>query len=266
MTFNLEINKPEPLKLVVYGDSGVGKSTFASKAPNPIFIDLNGNDNLIFLGVDSWRPDNIYGGGIDLCDSIWDFLFRIISCEEDAALPQTLVIDSLYGLINHVFMSQVIAEIGVEGLGGVCGKGYKLVDKIFSEFLETIEYIRKRKGLHIIFICGAEKIRINSIELGSYDFYDMSFGTSHFDKGLTDKLKNWSNVILHLTTSFRGTRNDSLGKYIMETTTTPTSLTTCAKNPYGLDKILPTDWNLFSSKIKELFEDRKRKKQLKLVD
>jgi hypothetical protein len=37
-----------------------------------------------------------------------------------------------------------------------------------------------------------------------------------------------------------------------------------ATNPYGLDKISPIDWNLFSGKIKGLFEERKQ--QINLVD
>ena len=31
------------LKVVVYGQEGVGKSTFASKFPNPVFIDTEGS-------------------------------------------------------------------------------------------------------------------------------------------------------------------------------------------------------------------------------
>lgn len=31
------------LKVVIYGQEGVGKSTFASKFPNPVFIDTEGS-------------------------------------------------------------------------------------------------------------------------------------------------------------------------------------------------------------------------------
>ena len=32
-------------KVVIYGPEGIGKSTFASKFPNPLFIDTEGSTN-----------------------------------------------------------------------------------------------------------------------------------------------------------------------------------------------------------------------------
>ena len=35
--------QPHPVKMVLYGVEGIGKSTFASKAPDPLFIDTEGS-------------------------------------------------------------------------------------------------------------------------------------------------------------------------------------------------------------------------------
>ena len=35
--------QPKPLKVVVYGPEGIGKSTFASMFPDPLFIDTEGS-------------------------------------------------------------------------------------------------------------------------------------------------------------------------------------------------------------------------------
>ena len=35
----MEGKEKRPLKIVIYGPEGIGKSTFASKFPDPLFID-----------------------------------------------------------------------------------------------------------------------------------------------------------------------------------------------------------------------------------
>ena len=46
MVMNFEITKgkiKKPYKVVVYGPEGIGKSTFASHFPDPLFIDTEGS-------------------------------------------------------------------------------------------------------------------------------------------------------------------------------------------------------------------------------
>lgn len=39
--------KIEPMKVLIYGVEGIGKTTFASKFPDPIFIDTEGSTGFI---------------------------------------------------------------------------------------------------------------------------------------------------------------------------------------------------------------------------
>lgn len=40
-------------KVVIYGPEGIGKSTFASKFPDPVFIDTEGSTNSMDVGETS---------------------------------------------------------------------------------------------------------------------------------------------------------------------------------------------------------------------
>ena len=54
----IEGKEKRPLKIVVYGPEGIGKSTFASQFPDPLFIDTEGgtsNLNIRQIGRASCR-------------------------------------------------------------------------------------------------------------------------------------------------------------------------------------------------------------------
>ena len=48
----------QPKKVVIYGPEGIGKSTFASKFPNPVFIDTEGSTKYMdverFENTETW--------------------------------------------------------------------------------------------------------------------------------------------------------------------------------------------------------------------
>ena len=72
----------KPLKALVYGPEGIGKTTFASKFPKPLFIDAEDGSN--HLNVDrTQRPTS------------WTMLKGIIEeLTKDAQGYKTLVIDT----------------------------------------------------------------------------------------------------------------------------------------------------------------------------
>ena len=71
-----------PLKVVLYGPEGIGKSTFASKFPNPLFIDTE--DSTVNMDVRRFsKPTD------------WQDLFHMIDyVREHKDICSTLVIDT----------------------------------------------------------------------------------------------------------------------------------------------------------------------------
>src|SRR5687767_4790982 len=75
--------QPRPLKMVVYGVSGVGKSTFASGAPSPIF--LCAGDNAAWLDVARFPAPRTWEDAIEAVRTLIDEPHEF----------RTLVIDTL---------------------------------------------------------------------------------------------------------------------------------------------------------------------------
>ena len=69
------------VKVLVYGTEGIGKSTFASKFPEPLFLDLEGGTHYL----DVSRTDNI---------SSWTELLETVAEIVAQHVCKTLVIDT----------------------------------------------------------------------------------------------------------------------------------------------------------------------------
>lgn len=72
----------KPPRIVVYGEAGIGKTTFAASATKPLLIDLEGSAD--YIDVAKAKPKN-YAAVLELIDAV-------INEEHEY---KTLVIDSL---------------------------------------------------------------------------------------------------------------------------------------------------------------------------
>jgi len=88
--------KISPLKAIIYGDNGIGKTTFAASAKNPIIVDLEGNCNHIEAPKQR----------ITSLDELEELLNALMAQDHDY---KTLVIDSLDSL--EVLISEKISNI-----------------------------------------------------------------------------------------------------------------------------------------------------------
>ncbi len=100
-----------PLKAVIYGPEGIGKSTLVSNAPNPLYIDTE--DGTSRMNVRRIRPKS------------WEELIAII--EEVAKTPglcETLIIDTA-DWAEMMCIQDICAKYKVSGLESFgYGKGY----------------------------------------------------------------------------------------------------------------------------------------------
>lgn len=128
-----------PLNICVYGAEGCGKSTFASQAVKPLFIDFEGGSN--FLDVNRVKPVNYL-----------QFLEILKALESEEHSYQTLVIDSV-DFAEEMLMDYICNLNGkknIEDWG--YGAGYKYLSKAFMHFLAGIDRLRHKRGMNIIYI------------------------------------------------------------------------------------------------------------------
>ncbi len=131
-----------PYRLLVYGVDGVGKSTFGSDAPAPVFLGTeDGTDHLEvarFPVPQSWS----------------EVLEAVRTLTADPGDFKTLVLDSL-DWAEPLLWRDVCANAGVttiEEVGGGYGKGYTAAVDGWRVLLAALERLQRERGLHVVLL------------------------------------------------------------------------------------------------------------------
>ena len=167
------------LKVVVYGPEGIGKSTFASQFPNPVFIDTEGSTKFMSVArtptPTSWAM---------LIDQVQYFRSHPQECG-------TLVIDT-GDWAEQLCLNKICAEkriSGIEDLG--YGKGYIYLEEDFGRLLNLLEDV-VRLGINVVINCHAQMRKFEQPdELGAYDRWELKL-----EKKTAALVKEWADVVL----------------------------------------------------------------------
>ena len=150
-----------PPRMVIYGQHGVGKSTFASQCPSPIFIQTE--DGLDALGVDAFEKAQTLK---DVHDAL-DYLIK------EAHQYKTLVIDSLDWLEKLIFV-QVCREVGVEDIAAIpYGRGYVKAELHWKTILDKVNELNFKKKMLICLLAHNQIKTFADPERDSYDRYQL---------------------------------------------------------------------------------------------
>lgn len=224
-----------PVKAVFYGPEGIGKSTMASNAPDPLFIDVEGGTAQ--LDVNRVEPPKT-----------WDELITIV--KEVAASPgicKTLVIDTAdwAEMLCVKYICQKYKQNSLEGFG--YGKGYTILQEEFAKVLEALDLVITA-GMNVIITAHA-KMRKQELpdEAGAFDRWEMKL-----TRQVAPMLKEWADALLffnyktYVVAMENDTKKAQGGKRVMYTSHHP-----CwdAKNRDGL----PEEMDMDFSKIAQLF-------------
>ncbi len=229
-----------PQKIVVYGPEGIGKSTFASKFPNSIFIDTEGSTKMLDV-VRTPKP------------SSWTMLLEQVKYfkTHPGAVTSTLVIDTADWAemlcVEHVCATKLPPkgkEInGIEDFG--YGKGYTYLAEEFGRLLNLLEELIQQ-GMNVVMTAHAKMRKFEQPdEMGSYDRWEMKLGKNTFPL-----VKEWADMVLFANYKTyvvnvdnqgaqKGKNKAQGGKRVMYTAHHP-----CwdAKNRHGLAEELPFDY------------------------
>ena len=170
---------PAPLKVVLYGVEGIGKSSFAARFPQPVFIDTEGGTGRL----DVRRlpaPDS------------WQMLLDEAAAAADGQVPcQTLVLDTA-DWAEKLCMAGVCARFKVKGIEDIgYGKGYTYVKEEFARLLDTLEKVIA-SGRHVVVVAHAAVAKFEQPDaVGSYDRWVMK--TS---KQVAPLLREWCDMLL----------------------------------------------------------------------
>ena len=215
-------------KVVLYGPEGIGKSTFASGFPNPLFIDTEGST--VHLDVERFeRPTS------------WSMLIEMINFIKTAPKKyQTLVIDTA-DWAEKLAVTHVCNKQGVQGIEDIgYGKGYIYLAEEFGRLLNLLEEVVEN-GINVLLLAHAQMRKFEQPdEMGAYDRWELKL-----QKKTAPLVKEWADAVLfanYKTTLIEDSRTKSKkatgGKRVMYTTHHPAW---DAKNRWDLPEMLPLD-------------------------
>jgi len=149
----------QPEFILEYGPDGVGKSTFASEAPNPIF--LGSEDGTGHL--DTSRVS---------CPTFTDVMETLEDLRVQPHDYKTIVVDSL-DWMEPLVWDHVCKEGGkkhIEDFG--YGKGYVHAIDTWRSFISLLTQVRKEKQMHVILIAHSQLKRFDDPQHNeAYDRY-----------------------------------------------------------------------------------------------
>ena len=162
-------------KIVIYGPEGIGKSTFASQFPSPVFIDTEGSTN----GMDIARTDK---------PTSWEMLKNYVRELGSSTEFKTIVIDTI-DWAEQLCIESICAshqKKGIEDFG--YGNGYVYEKEEMGKFLNSLQDIVD-KGINVVLTAHAQLRKFEQPdEMGAYDRWELKLGkkTSSQMKGTSD--------------------------------------------------------------------------------
>lgn len=224
-------------RVMVYGVEGIGKSTFAAGAPNPIFILTE--DGLGSLAVDHFP----------LATSVGDVLSAIGTLYSEQHDFQTVCLDSLDWLETMIW-KEVESKHDAKDLA--YGKGAVIAAEKWREVLEGLNALRNEKGMSVILIAHCTIKRFDSPEVEPFDRYQpkLQDRSNALIREWCDAVlfANYKTLIKKDDVGFNKTvsRGISNGERLLYTSERPAYM---AKNRYSLPESIPLSWEAFESAI-----------------
>lgn len=229
----------KPMRLLVYGLEGVGKSTFAACAPNPIF--LGAEDGTSELDVKRFpQPDSV----ADIAEAIAE----LTTAEHDY---KTLVIDTLDWAEPLVWRQVCIACAkpgrpplrSIEEMG--YGKGYVEAGGFWRQMIAGLERLREARKMDVILLAHSWIKSFKNPGGEDFDRFEM-----RLHKSAAATWREWCDAVMfadHDITTYEDDRKRvkgiGSGARVLRT---QHNAAWDAKNRYDLPPTLALDWEVFA--------------------
>lgn len=231
--------QPGPRRILLYGQHGVGKSTWASEAPEPIF--LNVEDGLNDIDCASTPKLKSYGEVIN----------SISWLNTNSHEFKTVVLDSL-DWTEQFILQDVADDAGKKAFSLIkFGEGVGPAVKKTMYLLKGLEQLQA-KGMGIILLSHARIVRFENPESAAYDRYEPDL-----HKAISSTVQEWCDEVLFASFRvFTTTTEEGFGReraiarggkerFIR----TNESASAIAKNRLRLPDELPMSWAAYAQHL-----------------
>lgn len=233
---------PAAKKVLIYGTSGIGKSTLAACFPNTVFIDTEGSTRQLTVGrlpePQRWE----------------DIINEIKWAAANPAELDTLVVDTI-DWAEPMATTYVCQQKGLKDIESAgYGKGYTYLADEIKRFLRLLDTVIEA-GINVVLVAHSQMRKVElPDEMGAFDMYDLKT-----QKRTAPLYKEWADMVLFcnyktVVITDQNTRSKKAqgGKRVMYTTHTPQW---DAKNRFDLPDELPMEYIA----IEHIFLDKPEK-------
>ena len=232
---------PTAKKVVIYGPEGIGKSTFASRFPDPVFIDTEGSTkalNVVRVAVHGWK---------DIKDAATEIILG------RAGVPcKTLVLDTA-DWAEAMCADYVCTQNRWNSLSSPgYGTGYRVNWETFKELIEIFNGAIAN-NINVVITAHAFMRKFEQPdEAGAYDRWEMKLQNSP-KANIAATVKEWADMVLFANYRVIVSDKDKQGKgkaqggrRVMYASHHP-----CwdAKNRYGLPDMMDFDYQAIAGII-----------------
>lgn len=227
-----------PVKVVLYGPEGIGKSTFASQFPGAVFIDTEGSTRR----MDVQRLP---------VPTSWAMLMDEVAEVAKGSVPcGTLVIDTA-DWAERLCISAVCGRFNLKGIEDFnYGKGYTYAKEEFAKLLDRLEEVIE-SGRNVVITAHSQIVHVEQPDaIGSYDRWTMK--TS---KQIAPLLREWSDMLLFanykVLVEKSGTGTNAKNKATGGRRVMYTTHHACwdSKNRFGLPEELPFEYTQIANVV-----------------
>ena len=236
--------KPMPPRIMLYGTEGIGKSTLASCAPKPVFVQTE--DGLGEIDCHKFplarSLDDVHGALGDLLAEQHDY--------------QTVILDTLDWTERMIWdvLCKHYGVSSIEKVDGGYGKGYIHAMTYWRKVVDQLAQLREQRNMMVVLLAHAKVERFEDPEESAYDRY-----SPRLNKHAGALVSEWCDAVLFATRkiatrtetgAFNRTRTKATavgkdgGERILRCIGGPSCI---AKNRYGLPAELPLDWDILAA-------------------
>lgn len=226
--------RESPFKIVLYGESGVGKSTFAAEAPSPIFLDVEGStDELDVMRLPEVR-------------SFKEVLAAIDELTNEQHEFRTFVIDTLDWL-EALIWSHVCEAEKVKSIEDIpYGKGFAAALTHWRALLARLDSLREKRRMHIVLLAHSHIRTFRNPAGEDYERYELKL-----NQKAAGLIKEWPSALLFarvvtLVHVDKNKRARGVGDGTRSVATAPRPAFD-AKNRYGLPAEIGLSWGEFEA-------------------
>lgn len=182
----------DPLRIMIYGTEGVGKSTLAAHAPSPLWLDIEDGSGRLDVARYPFRDEP--GGHVPRSyEEVVAAVDDLIATPSDF---KTLVIDTADRLEALVWR-YIVDRDSVKVKGGLqnvddygFGKGYQIAVDEWRNLCARVDRLRVVRGMSVVVLAHAQVRTFKSPESEDFDRYTLQIN----DK-LGGFLKGWADVV-----------------------------------------------------------------------